>query len=766
MVETRLAEPRFRTTVAPGANTPASLGVDDVYYTLFRHKWKIVICSILGGAAAAGFYFTQKPNYESSAKLFVRYVVTEGRVARPSGDTVETKSPDSRGETIIQAELEILKSLDLATKVAQAVGPEKILFQLGGGNEVTGASVAVQNRLTVAAPRGSSVIAVSFKHPDPEVAQSVVRQVIDLYLKTHVEIHRSAGMVGEFLAQETDQLRSRLAQTEDELRKARAKAGVVSVEDAKKAFMDQIAGLRQQVFAAQAERAAKEAVLKDLTERLKNRVKTPETSPIQESPPPETTEQQLPPGVLEDLRTVVTQLESMRRRQQELLLTFTPEHPRVQAITSQVTELENRKNAIIAAHPVLTQAAVTPTATPTNNPRAVSLERLEALESEAAQLSALDARMKTLNAQIETLRNEAIVLDQLEGNIQQLLRKRELEEANYRRYAASLEQSRINEALGSGKVSNISLIQNPSPAFLDPRKTVQIAGGIVAGGIGLGLAWAFLIELLLDRSVRRPTDLERNVRAPLFLSIPKQRAPRRKRVKAGKSADDAEAGKGLDLVVNGRNGDPVAEALAPYYETLRDRLIGYFESINLTHKPKLVGLTSVGPDSGVTTMAAGLARTLSETGDGNVLLVDLTPGQGSSQLFHRGKSGCGLEELLETRSESAQVQDRLFVVSEDSRGDKLSRILPQRFAKLVPQLKTGDFDYIIFDMPPVSQISITPRLAGYMDMVLLVVESEKNSRDNVQQANELLVKSNATVGTVLNKTTNYIPRWIQQELPA
>jgi hypothetical protein len=138
VVETRLAEPRFRTTVTPTTNNPGSLGVDDVYYTVFRHKWKIVICSVLGTRRCrAAFYLTQKPNYESSAKLFVRYVVTEGRVARPSGDVVETKSPDSRGETIIQSELEILKSLDLATKVAQAVGPEKILFKLGGGNELT-----------------------------------------------------------------------------------------------------------------------------------------------------------------------------------------------------------------------------------------------------------------------------------------------------------------------------------------------------------------------------------------------------------------------------------------------------------------------------------------------------------------------------------------------------------------------------------------------------------------------------------------------------
>jgi Mrp family chromosome partitioning ATPase len=369
---------------------------------------------------------------------------------------------------------------------------------------------------------------------------------------------------------------------------------------------------------------------------------------------------------------------------------------------------------------------------------------------------------------MDTLRKEAVALDQLEGNILELTRKRELEEVNYRRYSASLEQSRINEALGSGKVSNISVIQTPTPPAIEPGKTLKIAGGIAAGGLGLGLAWAFLIEMLLDRSIRRPGEIERLLRIPLFLSIPRSCPPRRRgwlrKRKSEANPDGTPESESVVVVSGGSRADPATAHLNPYFETLRDRLIGYFESRNLTHKPKLVAMTGLGPDSGVTTMATGLARCLSETGDGNVLLVDLTPGQGSAQYFHHGKAGCGLEELLETRA-NAKVEERLFVASDGSRGEKLSRILPQRFAKLLPQLKSSDFDYIIFDMPPVSQISITPRLAGFMDMVLLVVESEKNSREGVQRASALLAESNAHVGAVLNKTRNYVPNWVHQELP-
>ena len=75
----------------------------------------------------------------------------------------------------------------------------------------------------------------------------------------------------------------------------------------------------------------------------------------------------------------------------------------------------------------------------------------------------------------------------------------------------------------------------------------------------------------------------------------------------------------------------------------------------------------------------------------------------------------------------------------------------------------SDFDYIIFDMPSVNQISITPRLAGFMDLVLLVVESERTDRDLVQRATRLLSETRAHVGVVLNKTRQYVPRRLHEE---
>ena len=91
------------------------------------------------------------------------------------------------------------------------------------------------------------------------------------------------------------------------------------------------------------------------------------------------------------------------------------------------------------------------------------------------------------------------------------------------------------------------------------------------------------------------------------------------------------------------------------------------------------------------------------------------------------------------------------------------RILPRRFNSLVPKIKASDYDYIIFDMPPVNQLSVTPRLASFMDMVLLVIESEKTDRDVVQRATAMLAESNANVRAILNKNRDYVPKRLQSE---
>jgi len=710
-------------TSQPAASA-ASMSANDFFYVLFRHKWKILSCTALGLGAAACFYFFLPPPFESDAMLFIRYVTENSAPGLPDaseGKNVSIATMD-RGATILNTEVEILSSLDIAYQVTDSVGPDKILTKVKDPKERDRdhAAAAVLKNLLVEPLPSSSVIHLNFKNPDPAVVQPVLTAVVDAYYKKHVEVHRQAGAIGDFLSQETDQLRATLQQTEDELRKEKEKAGIISLEDSQRVFSEQEASLQGEIFSANAELAERSARYDELVKMAPAAAKTMATKAGPSEPP-------VPSAQIDNYRNILARLDYLQKIEQQLLAQFTEQNQQVKDVRARIADAEKQKQALEDQFPRLAQFGL-PSQAPSGSPLTASSvtpgSAADLLQTEGAYLMGLQSKIKVLGAELAQVKGMASKVDALEGSIAELQRQKDLQEANYRYYSEHLEASRIDEALGAGRAMNIAEIQAPTPPHPDFKKFYKAVGGIASGGIGLGLAWAFLIEFYLDRSIRRPQDIERGLRIPLFLSIP-------------------------DFGKNGHNRHV-------FDETLRDRLIAFFESKGLTHKPKLVAVTGVGGNAGVTTTAAGLARCLSETGEGNVLLVDMTQTQGSAQQFSKGKAVCGLDQMLDTRDD-AQVQQNLYVVGAEPNSDRLSRALPSRFNSLIPQLKASDFDYIIFDMPTVNQISITPRLAQFMDMVLLVVESEHTDRDIAKQAVSLLTDSRAHVGAILNKTRNYIP---------
>ena len=166
---------------------------------------------------------------------------------------------------------------------------------------------------------------------------------------------------------------------------------------------------------------------------------------------------------------------------------------------------------------------------------------------------------------------------------------------------------------------------------LETKKRDKIAMGLAGGGIALGIALALLRGLVLSKTVGRPLQLETQLDIPLMLSIP-------------------YANGQFALPRNGSPANPEALAtrrhhpklapweaghfIRPYCDAIRDRLGLYFELNHLTHKPKLVGVTGFSEEAGTSTLAAGLAASLSETNDGKVLLVDVNLGpQAGAPLF-------------------------------------------------------------------------------------------------------------------------------------
>jgi capsular polysaccharide biosynthesis protein len=83
-----------------------------------------------------------------------------------------------------------------------------------------------------------------------------------------------------------------------------------------------------------------------------------------------------------------------------------------------------------------------------------------------------------------------------------------------------MEQARIDQALLSDKISNISVVQGPitSPEAISPRRVMNIALGIFLGIFG-GIGLAFFSECL-DHSLKKPRDVEEKLNLPTLASIP------------------------------------------------------------------------------------------------------------------------------------------------------------------------------------------------------------------------------------------------------
>ena len=157
-----------------------------------------------------------------------------------------------------------------------------------------------------------------------------------------------------------------------------------------------------------------------------------------------------------------------------------------------------------------------------------------------------------------------------------------------------------------------------------------------------------------------------------------------------------------------------------YSEALRDRLVLHFELKKMTHKPKLIAVTGCSGGEGSSTIAAGLAASLSETGDGKVLLVDMNV-DAEIHPFFEGKPSCLLSEAIQNGTSISSAAENLYLATAPP-GAGTSRVIPKRIYDLFPLFKAADFDYVIFDMPPITESSVTIALSGFMDKVVLVVE--------------------------------------------
>jgi uncharacterized protein involved in exopolysaccharide biosynthesis/Mrp family chromosome partitioning ATPase len=750
----------------------SSFSVSDILAALFKHWWKILLCTVIGLAAGAVAYLIYPVVYESQAKLLVRYVVERSGVD-PIDSTRSSSGFVQSSENALGSEVEILTSWDLAVQTAEAIGPKRLLPNAPGTPSKEAAAYTITSGLDVTIHKGSNTIFVAYKNAEPELTTLVLNELVNRYFNKHLEVHRSIGAF-DFVTQQTDQVRSRLNQTEDSLRSLRGKLGIASpLAESTAALSAEAARTEEQVHTADSELAEQRARVLQLGGVIPESsptgpaVDTPSDkaalpapviipSPLDASAPKlnkaGSPTVEIPSEVIQQYQVLISRLPQLRQAKLDLLAKYTPQNQLVRANQAEIDDVTKQCRNLEKKFPGLPSKAA-----PIGPGNGQS-----DLGSESARLAGIEAKRAALAADLQRIQERMKKLSEIAPQIADLERQKELEETNYKYFEATLEKARIDEALDPSKIPNISAVQRPSPPIKVTTGRRKLALGLAGGGLALGIALSLLNELLLNRTVKRPFELEKVLGVAPLLSIPYSKNGRRgSAVRRDRN--------GLALVPTGSKSTDIApwdadHFVRTYCEAIRDRIGLYFELHQLTHKPKLVGVAGLSEASGASTLAAGLAAAMSETGDGKVLLVDVNLGPEHVHPFFRGKPAYSLKAALQPANELASAADNLYLATVAPANAGPAQLGLKKFFDLMPNLKASDFDYIIFDMPPLSETSPTVGIAPFMDKMLLIVEAEKNHRDLVKRGYGALVAGRDNVSVVFNKAHSYIPKWIESKV--
>ena len=720
--------------------------VRDVIELIFRGKWIIVFFTFLGFLAAATLYFITPSVYRSEAKLLIRYVSDTTRI-EPDDSGENIRRPDRDGESIINSELEILTSQDLIETVIRDIGPEQF-----ASIPPPYRTFYVMQNLHAEVPKKSSVIQISFYASNPELAQAFLSKLIEQYLRKHVAIHSELGD-SDILLRQTDQMRARLAETEQQLRRLLNSAGVISVADAKISVARRVDLLKQDIQEAEVSLAAAQARL-DLiqsptaTAAIDTNMLTLSSTVNPSMGNVETSAER------NNRISAIQLLERLREQQQRetaILAVYTADSQPVRSLRLQIEE--TRK--MLASLPLQEHTIANMGLGVTNLQSEMTLA--------AAEVVSLKAKIKALKECLGQTRIEAQQIDKGESDIMEFQRNKEIQEVNYRYFAQSLEKARIDNTLNAQNFSNISIVQYATlPSIgLRPKLSKKMTMA-VALGLFCGLGISFLKGWVLNKNYKRLEDLEAALRIPVLVSIPYIDAlngSRRNRV--AKHKRKSAVATGDDDSFSERPIWNIFQELEDYFETIKVRLLAATRST--PEKPCMVAFTGCFSGAGVTTFATGLALKLANDGDDRVLLVDANFGEPMAHKLLGMDPSTGLAGMPATgNGEAVVVQRNLYFMPSGWAGEEMPGkdfLLPM--ANVVRRLKEQPYRFVLFDTAAITNASVALRICHMMDSVILVIDADKTDRAAVARTTQILNRGGDRVmGIVFNRKRIYTPRWL------
>jgi capsular exopolysaccharide synthesis family protein len=282
-----------------------------------------------------------------------------------------------------------------------------------------------------------------------------------------------------------------------------------------------------------------------------------------------------------------------------------------------------------------------------------------------------------------------------------------------------------------------------SPAPVEPNRVKMVLTGLMAGLV-LGLGLVYFLDRLDDR-LELAEEIEEALQEPVLGQVPK--------VQKQDGADQL-------LVTRLDDHNMFSEALRGVRSAV---LLGFGAS-----KKKVLLVTSAVPSDGKTTFTTNFAITLALAGH-KVLLLDADLRRGATHTFFNASREPGLTEVLLGDEHWSDVMRETSVSTlkvihsgklPHNPGELLISPIPEQ---LIAEARE-EFDFVIFDCPPLTAIDDTFSLIPFSDGVLFVVRSGQTSMRFAKNSLHAIRQRGAQIlGFVLNGIAPDNPHYYYQQ---
>ena len=611
-------------------------------------------------------------------------------------------------------------------------------------------------KLSIKPIRMTRLVEVSFEARDPKLAADCVNELANAFIDLNINMKYAATeQATQFLGEQIKSLQTDIEQKSRQLQDLEAKANIVALGDKETTIIDRLGELNKALTEAQIDRYKKEATYNE----LKN--VTPDFVPEAINNP-----------LIQRLREDYVKL---KREYQKMEERFQPDYPELQRAK---VEMEAARKSLEDETQNLVKGAYSDYQT--------------ALKKEGS----LEGAFNEQKDEAFKMNSSAVLYNGLKLEVQN---RKNLLDSLLRRESETGVEARLKGL----RTSNVRVVDRARVPVRpsSPRKVRNLALALLLG-FGGGIGLAFLFDFL-DNSIKTSEDVERYAGLPTLGVVPRFTADgtekgyiyyRRKkehRLEGAKEAVlPAEAGRGTAGEGAGASGGVGAETagasatliatgaaargaataapaqprvielvphhfpnsrLAESYRSIRTALL--LSSADQLLKTMII--TSALPGEGKTVSVANLAVTLAQSGK-SVLVVDADLRKPRQHRVFNVKNTFGLTSYLTDSIELRKVVKttdipNLCLVNAGPVPPNPAELLgSDKMATFVEMLR-DKCDYILFDMPPILEISDALILGTRVDGMILVVHGDKTSREALRKAREKLdLLKVKTLGVIIN----------------